>query len=90
MREFGKWDGWMGFAGPDGALEAVEFLARFDVTFCHLVPAGLTDLYSLSMRSTSRSMGLGSVPCACASASLARLRDLSAFLPWTPSLCRSG
>jgi hypothetical protein len=80
----------MGFAGLDGALVAVEFPASFDVTFCRLAPVGPTDLYSLSMGSTSRSMGLGSVPCACASASLACLRDLSAFLPWAPSLCQSG
>ena len=63
--------------GLDGALVAVEFLARFDVAFCRLAPAGSTDLYSLPMGSTSRSMGLGKMPCACASTSLARLRDLS-------------
>ena len=70
--------GW-GFSGLDGALVAVEFLARFDVTFCRLAPAGQTDLYSLSMGSTSRLMGLGSVPCACASVSrtFARLVSFS-------------
>jgi hypothetical protein len=44
MCEFGKWDGWMGFTGPGGALMAVEFLASFDVAFCRLAPAVPTDL----------------------------------------------
>jgi hypothetical protein len=79
MCGFGKWDGWMGFVGPD-ALVAVEFLARLNVTFRRLAPAGPTDLYSLSMEVDVKIDGIGQRAvrlCFGSSCTLARLIHLS-------------
>lgn len=62
-REIGKPDRWTGSKGPLVVLGPVGLAVRPNADLRRFEPAAMRDLFSVSLPSLSRSMGLDDVPC---------------------------